>query len=84
MIIIQRNPAVKIFHTRVVEAKCEEVLELSLSYNTDIPGAEKQRGGENPQHKFHKAKKFREQRNSNFLNYNESHPIIKTTLHILV
>lgn len=37
----------KIFHTRVVEAKCEEVLELSLSYNTDIPGAEKQ-GGKKP------------------------------------
>lgn len=83
MIIIQRNPAVKMFHTRVVEVKCEEVLEFSISYNTDIPQELRSRAWKNPQHKFLKAKKFTEQRNSNFLNYNESYPNIKTTFHIL-
>lgn len=34
----------KMSHTRAVEAKCEEVLELSLSYNTDTPQELRSRG----------------------------------------
>lgn len=42
--------------------KCEEVLEPSLSYNTNITHEQK------PKKQFHKGKKFRKQRNNNFLN----------------